>query len=486
MKRICSTGVAMALMTLMASTAFAADPKITKAPPEPPPPPPAWWDTLTIDGFVDGGVVINPSQPFNKLNWGHLYTDRANTPQFNGALLTVQRPLDPKAEGVDFGFKVQGQIGTDARYNHFLGELDYLIHDRTQLAVIEAHALAHLPILTEGGIDVKVGQFVTYNGFEVIPAKDNLFYTHSYMFNFGPFKHTGAMVTTHATSWLDVYTGVTTGLNTSIGWPGDNNNSPSIHGGLGLNLLDGKLTIIGFTHAGPENPKQLDPLGVGWPFYAPPFTGVAGACLCNPTTTWRYYNNLTTTYKPTDNLTFALDLSYMRENGWNGASVTGQSPAVLGALGLFAPPFNLPPLFNPQGADAYGAAAYASYKVNDIVKLNGRIEYFRDDKNFFIAAFPGFHDAVNGAHGFVNTAIFQPLSPTTGAAVGTSYVALTAGATITPEVPEMPIIKGIIFRPEVRWDTSANGAAPFFGPNGVRRRSTGLFAMDVIVPFSIR
>jgi len=65
-------------------------------------------DTLTVDGFLEGGIAVNPSQPFNGLNWGHLYTDRANTPLFNSAVLTVQRPLDPKAEGFDYGFKVSG------------------------------------------------------------------------------------------------------------------------------------------------------------------------------------------------------------------------------------------------------------------------------------------------------------------------------------------------------------------------------------------
>ena len=107
--------------------------------------------------------------------------------------------------------------------------------------------------------------FATYNGAEVIPAKDNLFYSHSYIFNYGPFIHTGAMVTTHVKPWLDVYTGVTSGVNTSLGWPGDNNAAASFHGGFGFNLLDGNLTIMAITHTGPENQRQTDPLGVGWP-----------------------------------------------------------------------------------------------------------------------------------------------------------------------------------------------------------------------------
>jgi len=468
MKRIFLTGVAMA--ALSASMAFAGEPKVEKEVS----PPPAWLDTLTIDGWLSGGVVVNPSQPFNKINFGHLFTDRANTPQFNQGILTVARPLDPKAEGFDFGFKMQWMLGTDARYSHYLGVLDYAIHDRTQIAPIEAHVLAHLPILTQGGIDVKIGQFVTLNGAEVIPAKDNLFYSHSYIFNFGPFVHTGVMTNTHVTPWLDFYAGISSGVNTSLGWPGDNNRSPSFHGGFGLNLLDGNLTVLAITHAGPENPKQLDPYGVGWP-------NTPVVCACSPSSTWRYFNNLTTTWKATENLTFITDISYMREDGNITISRTGLPDDAVAALdtdfGTTFADFGR----RPQGADAYGVAQYISYKVDDVLKLNGRIEYWRDNKNFFAAAFPGYFDAVNTGHGFYSpSTIFQPAN------VGTSYLALTAGMTITPEVPEMPIIKGIIFRPEVRWDVAVNGATPFFGPGARNKRSTGLIAMDVIVPFSIR
>jgi len=485
MKKILLSGAALALL---ASAANAADAPSKKKGPIAPPTP-AWMDTLSIDGYVEGSVTVNPSQPYNGLNWGHLYSDRANTPTFNGLLTTIQRPLDPKATGFDYGFKIQTQLGADARYNHYYGELDYLIHDRTQFAIIEAHALAHLPIITSGGVDVKVGQFATYNGFEVMPAKDNLLYSHTYMFNFGPFKHTGVMITTHAYDWLDIYTGVTTGLNTSIGWPGDNNNSPSFHGGIGLNLLDGKLTILGFTHAGPENAKQTDPLGVGW-------SNIPLACSCSVSSTWRYYNNLTTTYKPNDNLTLALDLSYMREDGWNGQSFTGLNPAQLAAFGgpFGAAPFNAPPFTKPTGADAYGAAGYVSYKFNDLVKVTGRAEYFRDNKNFFVAAYPGYHDSVNAAHGFVSQTIFRPVNAFTGNNNGTSYLALTLGATITPDLPKIPYISGLIIRPELRWDVALNGSSPFFGPlatgfggvGGTSRNTQGLAMVDVIVPFTIK
>lgn len=486
--------------------------KIVKGP-EAPPPPPAWLDTVTVDGYVEGGVAVNFNQPFNKLNWGHLYTDRANWPAFNGAVLTVQRPLDPKAEGYDFGFKLQGMIGEDMRYNHYLGVLDYAIRSRTQIGPIEANVLAHLPWitpLTQGGIDIKLGMFPTYNGAELIYAKDNLFYSHSYIFNYGPFIHTGAMVTSHVNSWLDVYTGVTSGVNTSLGWPGDNNAAASFHGGFGLNLLDGDLTILAITHTGPENARQTDPLGVGWPigFAGVPFTdggwptvltagwpfnqggfGGPGGCACNVNSAIRSFNNLTTTWKATEDLTFVTDISFMMESGWNPSSFGLPQKAWAAANAITGTGFwGMAPAY-PMGATAFGIAQYASYKINDIFKINARAEFFRDNNNFFIGAAPGYFDAVNLFHGFwcpscINQNLGTGLYANKPLYSGTSYLALTLGMTITPELPKLPYVTGLILRPELRWDTSVNGTAPFFGRNGLSS-SQGMFNMDVIVPFSL-
>lgn len=489
--------------SLAAGMALAADLPKKKAPVAPPPPP-AWLDTLTVDGYVEGGIAINFNQPYNKLNWGHLYTDRANWPTFNGAVMTVQRPIDPKATSYDFGFKLQGQIGEDARYNHLTGFLDYLIHDRTQIAILEANVQAHLPwtsIVSEGGVDVKAGIFPTYNGAELMYAKDNLFYSHSYIFNFGPFLHTGVMTATHVREWLDVYAGVTTGVNNWIGYPGQPNASPSFHGGFGLNLLDGNLTILGIVHHGPQNstqgrfnylytPGALVAQGSLWPNGV--LGGIPAACVCEPNTANRTFTNLTTTWKVTDNLTLITDMAYNRESGWNPIStVTGIPQNLYGAFDGIAAGINpawpglaaLPQ--KPQGAESYAIAQYASYKVNDIFKINGRIEYYRDNKNFFVTGLPGYFDSVNAFHGFAcPSCIAQPSN------VGTSYLGITVGTTITPEIPKLPIITGLILRPEFRWDTSLNGTQPFFrgqsNGNWIGRSSSqGMFNMDVIIPFSL-
>src|SRR6478735_5253979 len=115
-----------AVLAMAAGSAFAADMplKAVKAPPMP-----SWWDTLTITGLVEVGASGNANNPA-VTNFGQLFTDKANSAFLNQASLTVQRPLDPKATGYDFGFKFQAMYGSDARYTHFLGEFDQAISGR--------------------------------------------------------------------------------------------------------------------------------------------------------------------------------------------------------------------------------------------------------------------------------------------------------------------------------------------------------------------
>lgn len=267
-----------------------------------------------------------------------------------------------------------------------------------------------------GGIDIKGGQFVTLEGAETIDPTTNYLYSHSYIFNFGiPLKHTGVMTISHVDPMLDIYAGAVSGVNTALGYRlGDNNGAAAFHGGIGLNLFDGNLTILASTHIGPENPDTL---------------ATRLACACNPNRALRFLNDITTTWKATESLTFITDLNFIRDNGTlaNGAHPTG-----------------------------YGAAQYGIYTVNDWLKLVGRVEVWRDNDAFFVAAYPGNFDFVNVEWGFPSTAIFAP-APTT-------YFEVTAGLNISPVLPkDTPFFQSVVIRPEIRYDRSLNGTTPFGG-----------------------
>jgi hypothetical protein len=54
-----------------------------------------------------------------------------------------------------------------------MGELDRASTSRYQYDVVEANITVHAPVLTAGGIDLKIGQYSTPLGFEVIEPSAN-------------------------------------------------------------------------------------------------------------------------------------------------------------------------------------------------------------------------------------------------------------------------------------------------------------------------
>jgi len=383
---------APAFALLCLTSAFANDIPAADAPATDSAPP-----GFKISGHIEAGITGNPDSPRDGLNYGQLFTDKSNQLLVNQAMLTAEQPLDPKATGYDFGFRLQAMAGTDARYSHFLGEFDKSISDRYQLDLVEANVQAHLPWVSEGGIDVKFGQYVTPLGYETIDATANPFYSHSYMFNFGiPLKHTGGYLTAHLSDTLDLYLGGDTGVNTTIG---GGVGGPSFLGGVGLNaLLDGKLTVLALTHIGPADPSN----SVGF----------------DANTALRYINDAVLTYKASDTWSYTTDLNYIRDDGFN--------------------------------AQAFGIAQYVSYTLDDTVTLNGRAEIYRDSNGFFVAAFPHPLDFVNAESGLPGTVI---------SAGPATYGALTAGISYKPAMPDN--LPTVMLRPELRWDHTLSGTKAF-------------------------
>ena len=102
------------------------------------PPPGLWVDGIHLSAQIDAGIMGNPAGPADGLNFGHLFTDRANQLVMNQLLLTANKPLDPKNPDYQWGFKLQFMYGTDARYTQFLGELNRVDpNSRYQLDVVE-------------------------------------------------------------------------------------------------------------------------------------------------------------------------------------------------------------------------------------------------------------------------------------------------------------------------------------------------------------
>jgi len=385
-----------------------------------------YWDTIAFSGNLEAGITGNVDGPGNKINFGHAFTDKSNIPVLNQLMGTIDRPLDPKAEGYDFGFRIQAFYGSDARYTHFLYEGDDITYARNQLDVVEANFVAHTPWLTDGGIDFKIGQYPTLLGSEVIPAAGNFFYSHSYIFNFGlPLKHTGGYATVHTLPWLDLYAGVDTGVNTSI-FGGDNNHAAAFMGGVGLTFLDGNLTTLYATHIGAEQPESTSGTGI------------------SPDADKRQYHDIVVTWKITDAFTSITEGNYVRDSAVNAA--------------------------------ARGIAQYLEYKVNDWLSLGVRGEYWSGGPAF-IGEFPGNFDFVDVEKG-------KPSGTELGPVSTTHYVAFTFGANIKP-LADVKYLEGFMLRPEIRYDHTTDGVRAYntdqTGTGQSDRQLT--LAVDFLLPF---
>ena len=326
-----------------------------------------------VYGWIETGVTANPDDPASRQNFGHLFTDRPNELLLNQAVITAERTLGDSSDEFDWGFKVQFLYGSDARYIHSVGLFDNTQHDIVQPDLVEAWLLLHVPIPnTAGGLDIKGGKFVTLEGAETIDPRPNVFYSHSYIFDFGlPLNHTGVLFTLHAIKGLDLFAGATRGVNTSMS---DNNSSLGFHGGIGLTFLDGKLTALATTHVGPENTHDNHDL--------------------------RYLNDLVVTWKATDKWTAIFEGNFAADESVPGSAM------------------------------AYGASAYLTYAVNDWLTLGIREEVFRDEKGFFVGSFADNDDFIDFQRGKTNN-----IDPRTFFASGT-FNEVTIGASFKIPVPK--------------------------------------------------
>jgi hypothetical protein len=386
--------------------------------------PAAWSDTLKLSGHIDAGITFNPDSPPDGINFGHLFTDRANTPLLNQLMLTAERPLDPTAAGYDFGFKLQALYGTDARFTHSFNLFDRSINSRYQLDFVEANGVMHIPGVGAGGLDAKLGIFPSPMSAESIDSTANSLYSHSYIFNFGvPFKHTGLLTTTHLTSMVDLYLGIDTGVNAFVGEKGTNNDAfPKGQFGFGLHLLDGNLTVLALSHIGQENPEgAVD--SSGQPI--------------NVNSALRYLNDVTVVWKVNDALTATTDVNFIHDDGLH--------------------------------ASGGGIAQYLTYALSDHWSVIGRAEVWRDAEGAFVAKFPANFDFVNAERGFPNTAV---------SGGHTTYGELTLGVNYKPAVPKA--IEGFVIRPELRFDDALNGTKPF--NNGTSSHQVTI-AADFVLPF---
>jgi hypothetical protein len=403
--------------------------------------PAKWSDTLTYGAQFDVGISHDGGTGPSGRIFGRLFDDTSDRLQLNQAMLSAARPLDPAATGYDFGFKLQGFYGSDARFTRFTKQFVSLTNSNVnQFDIVEANAQLHAPWLSDGGVDLKFGQYSTPIGTETIDPSANYFYSHSYLFFFSdPLKHTGLLATWHASAMVDLYASIDTGINTGFeNFPGhaQNGGPPAFLGGVGVTLNDGALTFLALTHIGTEIPSAAIANGL-----LPKSVSVDSAS--------RRIFDLVTTWKASDKLTLINELNYLHDDA----------------------------LDNGRAAEGWGVAQYASFAASDSLSLVARGEIFRDSQNAFVGQYGNNADYLRSEEGYA------PLSPytVTGGPLGsgTTYGALTIGLNWKPSL-NLPHLTSLTIRPELREDTALSGGHPF---NDGKDRSQTTLSVDAVIAF---
>lgn len=410
---------------VLSSPAYAVDKQVKE------PVASSWWDKTTVYGLVNVGGSFNTEDNLDKMNFGRL-TDDQDGPSLHQFQMNVSKPIDTSLKDYDYGFKLQAIYGSDARISRAINFLEETAgYNRHQVDITEAHALIHTPWFTDGGFDLRIGKYYDMESAETMDPAGNFFYSHSYIFNFGdPFNHTGVFGVLHATPWLDVGLGVSTGVNTTL-FAGDNNDSLSYEGYLAFNF--GEFTTQLTSHIGPEVAELATRNGTL------PATVDADD-------SFRALNTLTSIWKVTDRWTLMNDLNWIYDDSLNSG----------------------------KKAEGYGVAQYATYKINDLLAVGVRGEVWRDVEGVYVCQFAGNYDFIRAQKG-------QPARNGRSVCGGkTTYGMLTFGMNITPDVGPSKFVKGLVFRPEIRYDSSLNDKRAF---NDGRDEDQLTIGGDVILKF---
>jgi hypothetical protein len=322
---------------------------------------------ITIGGRIEGSFTYSASSPPGNIITGRVFDFEHEDLTLNQVGIVVNKDVD--VSKFDIGGRMEWIWGADSRLIHSLGLMDNYGPTDGPDNQWDLNQL-YIDVAFGGGFSVRAGKFVTPIGYEVIDPTQNQFYSHSFMFGFAiPFTHTGVLASYKQSDALTFSAGFTRGWDTSVR---DNNGTIDFLGGAAYSLPDGKTKLTVNLITGTDQPGDNE--------------------------NWRTLVDVIVSTKVGDNLTLAFNADYAYE---------ANSRSTL------------------DGSDAqwWGVAAYASLAVNNMVAVNGRVEYFNDQ---------------DGAR-------------LTGAVGGSALYEATIGLAITP-LPNDAYGKGLTIRPEVRFD----------------------------------
>jgi Putative beta-barrel porin-2, OmpL-like. bbp2 len=193
---------------------------------------------IRLYGWLDGGYTYSSTGP------GLLATEPrenryGNEILGNQAAIVLEKTL--RQDEFNIGFNATLYGGADAALLRPLGGFT-TTDPRFGVDFRQLYISAHLPVLTDGGVDLKVGRMGTIIGYESALAPYRPLYSNDYQWFYSEDgAWTGALANLHVNKQLDVLAGVTMGANTFFTMRGQ---SPCFIGQINYWLQEEKKTMV--------------------------------------------------------------------------------------------------------------------------------------------------------------------------------------------------------------------------------------------------
>jgi len=396
---------------------------------------------ITLSGYVDTsyteqfggrGTGFGGGQAL-----GHQFDTNNNNFNLNAVKIALEKALPDKNEWAA-GFRVDTILGSDAKYlgdSAFGGTSSSEGSSSTSYPIALEQALVKFRIPVGNGLDIYAGKFVTFLGYEVIESPANLNFSRGLLFtNAIPLTHTGVYADYKFNDTVEVKFGVVDGWNNSVSNP-----APGGYTDAANDYPFGGKAIIGQINITAPGKNA----NIAQSFYYAPSgdPGQVGAYDNGPVAVYDIWGN----WNPTFVKDSALTLGFNIDLGYNGASgypanyqqtSSSTPPATAGSAGTVSGDF-----LNDSNT-WWGAALYASYKVNKVLTLSARGEYLHEDSAYYDKL--GTNDNGNGDTGLPG---FN--AGTYGTNVDDFSATLTAS---------FAIWDNLLTRAEYRYDHVVNGA----------------------------
>ena len=274
-----------------------------------------------VYGWAQASYTASTTDRFNAPT---TFNDRAESFQLQLNWLEVVRPIDTSRNETQIGFRVASILpGYDYKYSLARGMWNDQ-STRNGFDTTYAYGELFLPSLFAKGSTVRVGRWGTTIGWEMIEAIATPFVSRSYNFQYNPFTHTGAQITTELDGGYTMYHGIVTGADVFF----DPAATASYVGGLKWAPQGSSTTVaanVFFTGTGYDSAESF-----------------------------QHYNsyNVVVTHAINDSLTYVLDTTL----GTTTSTASGS-----------------------ESAQWYGFANYLAWTLSPEVTANLRAETFTDD-----------------------------------------------------------------------------------------------------------